>query len=274
MFRQRLMTAGVLIALFVAILLFSPAWLLCIVATLIILLASWEYLDMACAEQSAADRLLCLSLASLIPAAASSGRPECLYGALFASVFLLAVRAIASKRDLRPRFEELQLCLFGTLYVSLGLSHFLLLRNLEAWKPWIFTVLIVTYAGDVAAYASGTRWGRTKLSPLLSPKKTLIQVADRRGTLIYRSINLGPDSLAIRHDAVALNATGLITAQLTGVGDVADRRAPHVAHETQVVKIRTAMHGAAVIPHHQIIRPPAVRVHKLALRDMRHQLLE
>jgi phosphatidate cytidylyltransferase len=173
MFRQRLMTAGVLIALFVAILLFSPAWLLCIVATLIILLASWEYLDMTCAEQSAPDRLLCLSLASFIPAAASSGRPECLYGALFASVLLLAVRAIASKRDLRVRFEELQLCLFGILYVSFGLSHFLLLRNLEAWKPWIFTVLIVTYAGDVAAYASGTRWGRTKLSPLLSPKKTV-----------------------------------------------------------------------------------------------------
>ncbi len=63
--------------------------------------------------------------------------------------------------------------MFGIFYVSFTLSHFVLLRNLEDWKPWIFFILIVTYFGDVAAFFSGTRWGRKKLSPLLSPKKTV-----------------------------------------------------------------------------------------------------
>jgi phosphatidate cytidylyltransferase len=74
---------------------------------------------------------------------------------------------------LKARFEELQLCFFGIFYIGFTLSHFVLLRNLENWKPWIFFILIVCYVGDVAAFFAGTRWGSTKLSPVLSPKKTV-----------------------------------------------------------------------------------------------------
>jgi phosphatidate cytidylyltransferase len=173
MFRQRIITGWVLVGLFVAIFLFSPAWLVCIIATLVILLASWEYLEMTCSEQSLADRSLCLALASLIPAAACSGRADCLLGALFVSFLLLGVRSLAGGKELKARFEELQLCFFGIFYISFTLSHFVLVRNLEDWRPWIFFILIVTYIGDVAAFFTGSRWGKRKLSPLLSPKKTV-----------------------------------------------------------------------------------------------------
>jgi len=174
MFRQRLITAGFLVALFVVILLFAPAWLVCTVVTLIILLASLEYLEMTFPEPAVGDRTLFLVLASLIPAAALSGRPACMYGSLFVSLLFLAFRSILSRgKDMKARLERLHLCFFGIFYVSFTLSHFVLLRNLENWEPWIFTILIVTYVGDVGAYFSGTRWGRRKLAPLLSPKKTV-----------------------------------------------------------------------------------------------------
>lgn len=173
MFQQRIITGLALVALFVVIFLFSPPWLVCVVATLIILLASWEFLEMALPEQAFGDRLLCLALASLIPMAALPGRADCLTGSLFVSIFALGVRSLFSRKELKARFEELELTLFGIFYVSFTLSHFVLLRNLEDWKPWVFFILIVTYFGDVAAFFSGTRWGRRKLSPLLSPKKTV-----------------------------------------------------------------------------------------------------
>jgi phosphatidate cytidylyltransferase len=173
MILQRVITGLSLVALFVAIFLLSPAWLICVIATLIILLASWEYLDITCSEQSLQDRLLCLALAALIPIAAFSGRPDCLLGSLFFSFFVLVLQSLAGGKDLRARFEGLQIRFFGLFYVSFTLSHFVLLRNLEDWKPWIFFVLIVTYVGDVAAFFSGSRWGKRKLSPLLSPKKTV-----------------------------------------------------------------------------------------------------
>jgi heavy metal sensor kinase len=63
-------------------------------------------------------------------------------------------------------------------------------------------------------------WNKIYEHTLLSPKKTFIQVADRRGSIIYRSISLGPDSLPVRHDSVALNATLLRTTNVAGVGAV------------------------------------------------------
>jgi phosphatidate cytidylyltransferase len=162
-----------LVALFVAIFLLSPVWLVCIIAALIILLASWEYLEMACPGQPVGDRSLCLALAALVPMAASSETGVWLYGSLFFAFFVLAVRSLGGKRDLGERLEELQRSFFGIFYVSFLLSHMVLLRTLEDWKPWIFFILIVTYIGDVAAFFSGTRWGKRKLSPLLSPKKTV-----------------------------------------------------------------------------------------------------
>jgi phosphatidate cytidylyltransferase len=173
MIQQRIITGLSLVALFVAIFLFSPAWLVCIIATLIILLASWEFLEMTLPEQALGDRLLCLALASLIPWAALTGKAECLMGSLFVSLFALGIRSLLSGKELTPRFQELQICLFGILYVSFTLSHFVLLRIMEDWMPWIFFILIVTYVGDVAAFFTGTRWGKRKLSPLLSPKKTV-----------------------------------------------------------------------------------------------------
>ncbi len=173
MFQQRIITALALVVLFAAIFLFSPAWLICIVATLIILLASWEYLEMTLPGQAGGDRLLCLALAALIPVAALPGRIDCLVGSLFVSLLVLGVRSVLSNKELKARFEELQLCSFGVFYISLTLSHFVLLRELDDWKPWIFFILIVTYVGDVAAYFSGTKWGSRSLSPLLSPKKTV-----------------------------------------------------------------------------------------------------
>jgi phosphatidate cytidylyltransferase len=173
MFQQRIITGLALVALFVVIFLFSPPWLVCVIATLVILLASWEFLEMALPEQAFADRLLCLALATLIPGAALAGRTDCLMGSLFVALFALGVRSLFSGKEMKTRFEELQVCLFGTLYVSFTLSHFVLLRNMEDWKPWIFFILIVTYVGDVAAFFTGTKWGKRKLSPLLSPKKTV-----------------------------------------------------------------------------------------------------
>jgi phosphatidate cytidylyltransferase len=173
MFVQRVMTGLALVALFVVVFLFSPPWLICVIATLVILFATWEFFEITRPTQSAADRLLCLALASLIPAAASTGRSDCLLGSLFLALSVPGARSLFSRSDLRRRLEDLQHSFFGILYVSFTLSHFVLLRNRADWKPWIFFILIVTYLGDVAAYLSGSRWGRTKLAPLLSPKKTV-----------------------------------------------------------------------------------------------------
>ena len=59
---------------------------------------------------------------------------------------------------------------FATLYLAAGVGSFIGLRHL-GWKP-VVLLLAIVWAGDSAAYYVGKNWGRRKLAPVVSPKKT------------------------------------------------------------------------------------------------------
>ena len=63
--------------------------------------------------------------------------------------------------------------LFGTAYIGWMLSHLILLRRLEYGIALIFFVFLVTWASDTAAYYVGSSFGTHKLTPRLSPGKTI-----------------------------------------------------------------------------------------------------
>lgn len=62
--------------------------------------------------------------------------------------------------------------LMGTLYVGL-LSYVYLLRMLPDGWIWLIFMLAGTWACDTSAYFVGKSFGKRKLAPVLSPKKTL-----------------------------------------------------------------------------------------------------
>ena len=79
------------------------------------------------------------------------------------------------------------LTLAGAFYIAWLLSHFILLRSLSApalhdsiftplgMQPgvaWIYYACAITWLQDTSAYFVGRRFGRHKLAPILSPKKT------------------------------------------------------------------------------------------------------
>ena len=169
---KRLQTAAILIVVFVLFFLLAPPWLLCILATLVVSLASWEYYEMTEPDQGRPDRALCMLLALLFPVAAFFGKADSLFSLLFLSFLVLSFRALFGNKKLKDRFEKLHLRIFGILYVGFTLSHFLLLADLDHWRQWIFALLIVIYLGDGAAYFSGSYLGKRKLAEKLSPKKT------------------------------------------------------------------------------------------------------
>jgi phosphatidate cytidylyltransferase len=65
------------------------------------------------------------------------------------------------------------LYLLGVLYISLFLSYLIVLYNGPSGRESIFFVLIVLWCNDSGAYAFGRMLGRRKLSPLVSPNKTV-----------------------------------------------------------------------------------------------------
>ncbi|MCL6634650.1 MAG: phosphatidate cytidylyltransferase [Peptococcaceae bacterium] len=85
-------------------------------------------------------------------------------------LFLHLIAAVA----LYPRYSLLDGAgtLMGTLYVGL-LSYFYLLRTLPDGWIWLIFTLAGTWASDTTAYFVGKGFGRRKIAPVLSPKKTL-----------------------------------------------------------------------------------------------------
>ena len=62
--------------------------------------------------------------------------------------------------------------MMGTLYVGL-LNYFFLVRSLPDGWIWLIFTLAGTWACDTTAYFVGKAFGRRRLAPELSPKKTL-----------------------------------------------------------------------------------------------------
>ncbi len=60
----------------------------------------------------------------------------------------------------------------GILYTGWLLGHLVSLRTLPDGRSWVLFVLLATFASDTAAFFGGSRFGRRRLAPEISPNKT------------------------------------------------------------------------------------------------------
>lgn len=91
----------------------------------------------------------------------------------------LAVSALLMAAVLREMLrkdhslDRAAVTVFGALFVGWTLGHLVLLRELSPHGEALTYMLFATvWATDTAAYAAGTAFGRRRLAPVLSPKKS------------------------------------------------------------------------------------------------------
>ena len=81
--------------------------------------------------------------------------------------------ALFRLKEIRQAATDAALVLMGFLYVPLLLSHLIMIRALPHGTSWLFLVMVIVMAGDSAAYYVGSSFGKTKLYPAVSPKKSV-----------------------------------------------------------------------------------------------------
>ena len=75
-----------------------------------------------------------------------------------------------------PKFniKEISMILFGIIYVAITFSFIYLIRQKnELGKYFVWLIFISSWGSDTFAYCIGMLIGKHKLSPILSPKKTI-----------------------------------------------------------------------------------------------------
>ncbi|PKP57078.1 hypothetical protein CVT91_11490 [Candidatus Atribacteria bacterium HGW-Atribacteria-1] len=77
------------------------------------------------------------------------------------------------KKDYSKVLAEISITIFGSIYLGYLLSFMLKIKDLPNGNYYLISLLIITWANDTGAYLIGTKLGKNKIFPRISPKKTI-----------------------------------------------------------------------------------------------------
>jgi phosphatidate cytidylyltransferase len=184
MLKTRVITAVVLLALFIPILFFSPAIILSIAASIVISLASWEWGRFIWGVQSRLpifySLLIQVLLAILIYCFQAIDLDSIAWVANFMidllwvsiSFWIIVVPFILSRKLQFSIENNTALLAIAGIIIFMGDWYaFMLLRDKGLWV--LLSVLMIVWTADIGAYFMGKQIGKHKLAPQLSPGKSI-----------------------------------------------------------------------------------------------------
>ena len=167
---KRILTAIVLVPLVLLLVFKGQFWLITAVVGAVAELALWEYLSLADAAGAKTPRIASgIAVAALFVVTFF----QALALAPLAGAIVLALLIVSAFRSpLRRVLPDAAYSVFGVLYTGFSLTTLPLLSQQENGASLLVFLLLVVWAGDIAALYVGRTWGRKKLAPAISPGKT------------------------------------------------------------------------------------------------------
>lgn len=169
---ERLLVTIVLLPLGL-LLIAGGGWLFALVIAIILALAGWEYVKlMRLSGHQPAEVIVIGGAAALALGRAWDGFESAgwLLSLLVLGAMTWHLLAYERGRDSAP--VDFGVTLGGVFYLGWIGAYLISLRDLPEGKWWFLLALPAVWLADSGAYMIGSRFGRRKLSPRLSPKKT------------------------------------------------------------------------------------------------------
>lgn len=167
---KRILTAIVLIPVVLGLVFLAPKWLFALCVAVVAMLASWEYMNLADAGGFKPPRMVVLAAEFLLFVGYLEwpDRTMAVFGLLCLLIFVYCTFKCPVERIM----ADTAAAVFGVVYVAATLLVLPVLHE-EANGPSLVTFLLCTvWAGDSLALYAGKFFGKHKLAPTLSPKKT------------------------------------------------------------------------------------------------------
>lgn len=135
---------------------------------------------------------------------------------MFIIAFLIALMVVYVFTYPKYRSEHIMLAFFGLFYVAVMLSYVYQIRMLEQGAFLVWLVFLCSWGCDTCAYCVGVLFGKHKMAPVLSPKKS---VEGGVGGVVGAALLGALYALAINHFA-EVGANVALYATICGVGGV------------------------------------------------------
>jgi phosphatidate cytidylyltransferase len=129
----------------------------------------------------------------------------------------------------------------GVFYIGWAMSHFVLLREMEDGRDWVFISLLGTFAFDTLAFFAGRAFGKHRLAPVISPNKTwegtMGGIVGSAGAVILLALITGLDEIGY----IKLIPLGFLIGIFAQIGDLS---------ESMLKRSSSLKDAGALIPGH------------------------
>lgn len=169
--RIRILSALVMVPLLLAVVFLLPPWGTLAFALIVVAAGVWEYASLSAALGVPIPRVIAMAGAMAACASFVVTDPP-LAAVLSAIVIATGALAIAGGHPTGDMLAAVASSAFAALWLGLPLGAVVAIRQFggpEMLLPLIFTLVV----SDSAQYYAGRAFGRRKLSPLISPKKSV-----------------------------------------------------------------------------------------------------
>ena len=171
--RKRVITAAVLVAVLLAVLLGLPPAGMIGLVTAVVLVGAWEWSAFLKVPSLPLRGLYVLIIAALLPLAWWASSSEAGLRALLGAAFIWWLLALGWIVIAPARVGAWSAALAGCCsLVPAWLALARLRLNPDRGAQWVLFALVLVWMADIGAYFFGRRFGRRHLAPLVSPGKT------------------------------------------------------------------------------------------------------
>jgi phosphatidate cytidylyltransferase len=143
---------------------------------LMVLLATFfglrEFYKLALPQSKWVEQFTGIGLGLILSVITSYGDPRVVSPFFVLALLILSLLFMGTSQNLASTISNIGITLFGIFYIGFLLSHVSLIRNMTDGKQWVLFLILTVWAGDISAFLCGSFFGKHKLYPKISPKKT------------------------------------------------------------------------------------------------------
>lgn len=168
---------GIISLPFLFVIIYEGGLLFAIAVGIICFLALWEYFRIVFNTRGKTISGIILLLATFVgPVIICAAYKNTLDFIIIIVAFNLIISGLFTLTQFKSDpfiLENFARQVLGIIYIPILLSFLVMIRNGADGMLWVFFLLLVVFAGDTGAFYVGSYFGRYKLCPSVSPKKTI-----------------------------------------------------------------------------------------------------